>query len=90
MKFSEKTRAKFRQIVNFALDRLSERGTWQGIGFFAGTFVSKDLGQMDWGLAAFIGGAISGIIKIIFPDATKTEINVTVVPDNAVKKDKNV
>lgn len=74
------TKRKLYQVRSFILDRLGERGTWQGIGFFVGVFVSKDWADLDWGMAAFIGSSLSGIIKIIFPDSSTTnEINVTVV-----------
>lgn len=46
---------------------LSERSTWQGIGFLASAFISKDLGNLDWGQATFIGASLSAVLKI-WPD----------------------
>lgn len=75
-------KVKLYQLRSFILDRLGERGTWQGIGFFVGVFISKDWADLDWGMAAFIGSSLSGIIKIIFPDSPPAnEINVTVVQE---------
>lgn len=76
------SKVKLYQLRSFILDRLGERGTWQGIGFFVGVFISKDWADLDWGMAAFIGSSLSGIIKIIFPDSPPAnEINVTVVQE---------
>lgn len=58
-------KAKMMKVLNFLLGRLGEKNTWQGIGFFVGAFISKDLGNLDWGAAALVGGAVSGAIKII-------------------------
>lgn len=48
--------------------RLSEQSTWQGIGFIAALTGAKFGAGMDWGAAAGLGGIISALLKIVFPD----------------------
>lgn len=54
-------------ILRVLVALLSERSTWQGIGFFAGLLISKDLASLDWGAAAAVGGAASAVFKL-WPD----------------------
>jgi hypothetical protein len=63
---------KFELIAVYIGNRLAEPGTWQGIGFFVG-LISAHYATMDWTQAAAIGGSVSGLLKIIFPDAAKIE-----------------
>lgn len=56
-----------KKIMGVMASLLSERSTWQGIGFFLGAFVSKDLAGLDWGAAAFIGASLSALLKLL-PD----------------------
>lgn len=58
---------RFRTILTMIEDRLLEQSTWQGIGFVAGLFFAKARG-LDWGQAAGLGGVISALLKIVFPD----------------------
>lgn len=58
---------KLRAILHVIEDRLTEQSTWQGIGFVVGLFIAKAQG-MDWGQAAGLGGIISAVLKIVFPD----------------------
>lgn len=52
------------QIRDVTVQLLSERSTWQAIGFFAGLFLSRDVANADWGSAAAVGAAISAFLKI--------------------------
>lgn len=62
-------KARLLAMLGYWLDRLGEASTWQGIGFFL-TLVGSKLGAgLDWGAAAALGGAVSGGIKMLFPDA---------------------
>lgn len=61
-------KAKTEQILKYALDRFGEQSTWQGIGFVVGLIGGRELGALDWGQAAGLGGAISAIIKMLLPD----------------------
>lgn len=56
------------QFMNYLADRLSERSTWQGIGFVLGAMGCKWSADVDWGAAAMAGGAISAVLKMAFPD----------------------
>lgn len=58
---------KWIQIRDTTITLLSERSTWQGIGFLVGAFGARELGSMDWGAASCVGGAISAFLKI-WPD----------------------
>lgn len=58
------------RIRDITVTLLSERSTWQGIGFFVGLFASKELANADWGAACAVGAAISAFIKIP-PDSKK-------------------
>lgn len=59
------TKDEFMQYVS---DRLSERSTWQGIGFVLGAVGCKWAGEVDWGAAAAFGGFISAGLKVVFAD----------------------
>jgi hypothetical protein len=56
------------ELKDYVLDRLDEPSTWQGIGFLVALTGSKAGLGLDWGLAAGIGGILSALIKVIFPD----------------------
>jgi hypothetical protein len=49
-------------------ERLQEPSTWQGIGFLVALTGCKVGAGMDWGAAAGLGGVISAVLKIMFPD----------------------
>lgn len=57
-----------KRALEFAAARLSEPSTWQGIGFIVALTGSKLGLGMDWGQAAGIGGIISALLKMVFPD----------------------
>lgn len=59
---------KFLRGYDYLIARLSEPSTWQGIGFLIALTGSKFGAGLDWGQAAGLGGIISAIIKMIFPD----------------------
>src|SRR5258708_3875081 len=59
---------KFQQILTMIEARLQEQSTWQGIGFLVGLTGAKWGIGMDWGAAAGLGGIISAVLKIVFPD----------------------
>jgi hypothetical protein len=62
---------KFLAATRYALDRLGEPSTWQGIGFVVALTGSHVGLGLDWGQAAGLGGAISAAIKMCLPDAKK-------------------
>lgn len=64
-------RLRWKHFLSFVLDRLSEPSTWQGIGFVVAAFGSKFGADLDWGQAAALGGALSALIKMVFPDPKK-------------------
>lgn len=57
--------------LEFAAARLSEPSTWQGIGFLIGLTGAKFGAGTDWGQAAGLGGIVSAVLKMIFPDPAK-------------------
>lgn len=57
--------------LEFLAARLSEQSTWQGIGFLVGLSGGKWAANLDWGQAAGLGGVVSALIKMIFPDPVK-------------------
>lgn len=59
---------KFHQMVEVIEARLQEQSTWQGIGFVVALTGAKWGVGMDWGAAAGLGGIISALLKIVFPD----------------------
>jgi hypothetical protein len=62
---------RIRSALEFLAARLSEPSTWQGIGFIVGLTGAKFGYGADWGQAAGLGGIISAVLKMIFPDAKK-------------------
>jgi hypothetical protein len=48
--------------------RLTEPSTWQGIGFLLTLAGAKWAANLDWGMAAGLGGIASAALKIVFPD----------------------
>ena len=71
---------KLRTLMYYVADRLKEPSTWQGIGFVVTLTGSKIGFGADWGLAAGLGGILSAVIKMVFPDDTS---NITAL-DKAV------
>ena len=63
-----KLKLKLQLLRFYILDRLAESSTWQGIGFVIALTGCKAGADLDWGLAAGLGGMVSAIIKIFFPD----------------------
>lgn len=61
---------RIRTVAEFVAARLSEQSTWQGIGFVASLFCARARG-LDWGQAAGLGGLVSAVLKMIFPDPAK-------------------
>lgn len=59
---------KIRTIATVLAARLSEQSTWQGIGFVVTLTGAKFGVGLDWGQAAGLGGVISALLKIVFPD----------------------
>lgn len=62
---------RIRIILELLAARLSEQSTWQGIGFLVGLSGAKLGLGMDWGQAAGLGGIISAVLKMIFPEPKK-------------------
>lgn len=62
---------RIRIALEFAAARLSEQSTWQGIAFIVALSGSKFGAGMDWGQAAGIGGLVSAVLKMAFPDPAK-------------------
>lgn len=63
-----KIRRRSKMFLDYTLARLSERSTWQGIGFLVAAAGSKFGAGLDWGEAAALGGALSGLLKMVYPD----------------------
>ena len=61
-------REKLKTLGGYALDRMGEASTWQGVGFFVTLAGCKGVASMDWGAAAAAGGMVSGAIKALLPD----------------------
>lgn len=59
---------KIRALLETLAARLSEQSTWQGIGFIVALTGAKFGAGVDWGAAAGLGGIISAMLKIVFPD----------------------
>jgi len=55
---------KLKYFGNWLLDRSTETGTWQGIGFIISLFGSHFAG-VDWGQGAALGGLVSAFIKMV-------------------------
>ena len=63
--------AKLQSVLSYLLDRLGEPSTWQGIGFMVALTGCKLGANLDWGMAAGIGGMVSAGLKMFLPDAAK-------------------
>lgn len=61
----------FSTLGGYALDRMSEASTWQGIGFIVSLSGAKWGMNLAWGEAAAVGGLVSGAIKTLAPDIFK-------------------
>lgn len=59
---------RIRIILEMFAARLSEQSTWQGIGFLVALTGAKFGAGMDWGQAAGLGGIISALLKMVFPE----------------------
>lgn len=59
---------RLQTALSYLEARLTEASTWQGIGFVVALTGCKVGVGMDWGQAAGLGGVISAVIKMIFPD----------------------
>lgn len=64
---------RLRALLEVLAARLSEQSTWQGIGFIVALSGAKFGVGMDWGMAAGLGGIISAVLKIVFPDSKPKE-----------------
>jgi hypothetical protein len=62
---------RIRTAMEFLAARLSEQSTWQGIGFLVALTGAKYGANMDWGQAAGLGGIMSAVLKMTFPDQKK-------------------
>jgi hypothetical protein len=62
---------RFRIATEYLVARLSEQSTWQGIGFVLTLAGAKWAANLDWGQAAGLGGIVSALMKIVFPDQAK-------------------
>jgi hypothetical protein len=62
---------RIRPAVEYLAARLGEASTWQGIGFCLTLAGAKWAANLDWGQAAGLGGIVSALLKIIFPDPVK-------------------
>lgn len=62
---------RIRIASEFLAARLSEQSTWQGIGFCATLAGAKWAANLDWGQAAGLGGIVSALLKMVFPDPVK-------------------
>lgn len=62
---------RIQTVLEFIAARLSEPSTWQGIGFLVTLTGAKYGANLDWGQAAGLGGLISAVLKMIFPDPAK-------------------
>lgn len=63
---------RIRIALEFAAARMSEASTWQGVGFLIALSGAKLGAGLDWGAAAGLGGIVSALLKIVFPDPVKT------------------
>lgn len=59
---------KIKMVLEMMAARLSEQSTWQGIGFLVALTGAKFGAGMDWGQAAGLGGIISAVLKMVFPE----------------------
>lgn len=63
--------SKVQRIMEIIAARLSEQSTWQGIGFLVMLSGAKFGAGLDWGQAAGLGGIVSAVLKMIFPEPKK-------------------
>lgn len=59
---------KTKLILETIAARLSEQSTWQGIGFLVALSGAKLGAGLDWGQAAGLGGIVSAVLKMVFPE----------------------
>lgn len=59
---------KLYRILFYIAERMGESSTWQGIGFVIALTGSHVGAGANWAEAAGLGGMVSAIIKMIFPD----------------------
>jgi len=57
------------ELKEYVIARLTEASTWQGIGFLVALTGCKAGLGLDWGQAAGLGGILSAVLKMMFPDA---------------------
>ncbi len=57
-----------RKALDYLLDRMGERSTWEGVAFIVTLTGSKWGANMDWGQAAGLGASISAAIKMGMKD----------------------
>lgn len=62
---------RIRIASEYLAARLSEQSTWQGIGFCLTLAGAKWAGNLDWGQAAGLGGIVSALLKMVFPESSK-------------------
>jgi hypothetical protein len=63
---------RIRIALEYLAARLCEPSTWQGIGFCLTLAGAKWAANLDWGQAAGLGGIVSAILKMAFPDPVKS------------------
>lgn len=61
----DKFKAKLYVAYLFALDRMGEPTTWQGVGFLVGLTGSHFGAGLNWGEGAAFGGTLSAFIKTV-------------------------
>ena len=64
-------KAQLQKFLELLAARLSEQSTWQGIGFLLTLSGAKLGAGMDWGQAAGLGGIVSAVLKMVFPEEKK-------------------
>jgi hypothetical protein len=62
---------RIRSAAEYLAARLGEQSTWQGIGFCLTLAGAKWAANLDWGQAAGLGGIVSALLKMVFPDPAK-------------------
>lgn len=64
-------KARIQAALEYLAARLGEASTWQGIGFCLTVAGAKWAASLDWGQAAGLGGLVSALLKMVFPDPAK-------------------
>jgi hypothetical protein len=64
-------KTRIQAALEYLAARLGEASTWQGIGFCVTLTGAKWAANLDWGQAAGLGGIVSALLKMIFPDPAK-------------------